>query len=204
MRRRRGTEANGFDTSESLSTSIPLLEIGPMSPPRESDKVESPASFFRCPVQADQSRGTIRIGRRSIEASVQEASIEGFTVLVEPKYSKRLSVGIPWVLQYNGAKFEIQAQWFFHAPDGQVQIGLRRLRDLTEPEHVRSWWVLSGARRGMEDAGHSTVAFAGFVLVVCVSLALPGIGDKLGTADHINDTFRWILEVVSNRISKLM
>lgn len=175
-----------------------------MSPPRESDKVESPASFFRCPVQADQSRGTIRIGRRRIEASVQEASIEGFTVLVEPKYAKRLSVGIPWILQYNGAKLEIQAQWFFHAPDGQVQIGLRRLRDLTEPEHVRSWWVLSGARRGMEDAGHSTVAFAGFVLVVCVSLALPGIGDKLGTADHINDTFRWILEVVSNRVSKLM
>ncbi len=178
-------------------------ETGPMSPPNATEQTESSGTFYRCPVQADQSRATIKIGRRKIQAIIHEASIEGFTVLVEPRYSKRLSVGIPWILVYNGAKLEIQAQWFFHAPDGHIQIGLRRLRDLTEPKRVRSCWPVFGSRQRVEESGQSTIAFAGFVLVLVVTMAMPGIGEKLGTAGHINDTFRWVVNGVSNHLSRL-
>lgn len=173
-----------------------------MSPARDTEKAEPSSTFFRCPVQSEVSQGLIKIGRRTLPATIQEASIEGFTALVEPKFSNRLSVGTPWILEYNGAKFEIQAQWFFHSPDGRIQIGMRRLRDLTAPEQVGSWWSFFGGKRGVEDAGHSTVVFAGFVLVVFVTLSLPGLGEKLGTAERINDSFQWLIHGINRQFTK--
>lgn len=169
----------------------------------QHEKNEKSADCFRCPVPSDQSRGTIRIGRRKIEASIQDASIEGFTVLIEPKHAKRLAVGVPWKLEYDGALLEIQAQWFFHAPDGRVQVGLRRIRDLTEPERIGTWWPTTDNSRSAEDAGSSTLAFAGFVLVLFVALALPGLGDRLGTAPKIGGAFDWVVDGFRERVNAI-
>jgi hypothetical protein len=175
-----------------------------MNAPTESSENQE-KSFFRCPVQADQSKAVIRVGRRSIHASVQETSIDGFTVLVAPKHASKLKVGRAWVLQYDGTKIEVHPQWFFNSPDGHVQMGLRRLRDLTRPKPVRvSLLARFAGRRYAEDPSFAAAAFGGFVLFLFSLMALPGLGDRLGTSDRIQTTVRWILDGIDQSIGRYL
>ena len=166
---------------------------------------ESASEFFRCPVQADQGDATIRIGRRRQTVTVQETSIDGFTVLVPPSGAKHLKVGKPWVLDFDGTRFEVHAQWFFHAPDGHVQVGLRRLRDLTQPDPIKvGWWSVSHDARGTGSAHSSTLAFAGFVMFLITAMAMPGLGDKLGTADPMGDFVKTVFDGIGGIINKVI
>jgi len=162
------------------------------------------AGFFRCPVQADQSKAVIRVGHRKAMAMVQETSIDGFTVLVPPKYGSVLKVGRPWLLEYQGARIEVHPQWFFNSPDGRVQMGLRRMRDLTPPEPIRRSLLLRYAGRRYEDPSYSAAVFGGFVLALFTLMALPGLGDSLGTANRIQSAVRWLLNGLNHSINQLM
>ncbi len=120
----------------------------------------------------------IRVGRRKTRATIQETSIDGFTVLVSPRDASKLKVGRPWLLEYEGTRIEIHPQWFFNAPDGHVQMGLRRLRDLTPPEPIRNSLLARLGEGDIDDPSYSAIAFGGFVLVLFSLMALPGLGDS--------------------------
>ena len=149
--------------------------------------------FFRCPVSRDMSGAIIRSGRRRLSAGVQETSIDGFTVLVSPKVASKLRVGRTWVLEYQDAIIEVHPQWFFNAPDGHVQIGLRRLRDLTPPEPIRKSLLVryGGTRYGAPNV--SAAMYGGFVLLLFLLFAMPGLGDRLGTSKRIQGAFQSIV-----------
>jgi hypothetical protein len=87
--------------------------------------------YFRCQIPAECSGAVIHAGRRKTKTQVQEASIDGFTVLVRGKDAKKLRIGEPWVLEYDGSRLEVVGQWFFNAPGGFIQLGLRRLLSLS-------------------------------------------------------------------------
>lgn len=161
-------------------------------------------AFFRCPVQAENSTAIIRVGRRKARATVQETSIDGFTVLVAPRDASKLKVGRPWLLEHGGARFEIHPQWFFNAPDGHVQMGLRRLRDVTPPEPIRNSLLSRIAGRKYDDPSYSAVAFGGFVLFLFSLLALPGLGDSLGTSKRIQETFRWVIHGLDDSVGRYL
>lgn len=171
----------------------------------DKDHGASPSEFFRCPVQADQGDAKVTIGRKRIRGIVQETSIDGFTVLIGPEYTSKLDVSKPWVLDYDKGRHEVHAQWFFHAPDGHVQVGLRRLRDLTKPGSVKSNWTGPRARsRVSSDSSSSTLAFAGFVIFLLTSMALPGLGDRLGTARPMGEFFKTIAGGVTSLIRNVL
>lgn len=157
--------------------------------------------FRRFRVAADNATAVLKVGRRKVRAVVQETSIDGFTVLMSPKTASKLKVGRPWLMQYDGAKVEVHPQWFFNAPDGQVQIGLRLLRDLTPPEPIRISLLARLGGRRWDDPSVSAVAFGGFVLFLFCLMALPGLGDRLGTADRIQDGFYWLLGEANRALS---
>lgn len=157
-------------------------------------------SYFRCPVQVDHGRATIRAARRKIYAQVQETSIDGFTVLVSPKDASKLKVGRPWVLEYDGTRVEVHAQWFFNAPNGHVQMGLRRLRDLTRPAPIKTSLLAQYGGKRCEDPSFSAAIFGGFVLALFSMMAMPGLGDSLGTSDRIQDTVQWIIKGIDQSI----
>lgn len=144
------------------------------------------SGFFRCPVQRDQSRASIQIGYGRVPAVLQETSIDGFTLTVAPRYASRLRLGRPWLLKTASEKAEVHAEWVFHAPDGQLQLGVRRLRDLTPAEAAGGWWKF-GFRLGRKNLHTNTpeVVFAALIAVLIVILSCPGLGDQLGTAPRI-------------------
>ena len=179
------------------------MNLPPESAERQTDDQEE-RSFFRCPVQAEQSQAVIRVGHRKISATVQETSIDGFTVLVPPKNAPKLKVGRPWVLEYEGARIEVHPQWFFNSPDGHVQMGLRRLRDLTPPQPIRKSLLSRYAGKRYDDPSYSAAIFGGFVLLLFSLMAMPGLGDSLGTSDRIQSTVRWLIKGVDQSINQLL
>lgn len=160
--------------------------------------------FFRCPVQAEKSEAIIRVGRRKARATIQETSIDGFTVLVSPRDASKLKVGRSWLLEYDGTRIEIHPQWIFNAPDGRVQLGLRRLRDLTPPEPIRNSLLAQFGGAKYNDPSYSSLAFGGFVLFLFSLMALPGLGDQLGTSTRIQNTFRWVIQGLDQSIGQYL
>jgi hypothetical protein len=158
--------------------------------------------YFRCPIPSDQAKAVLIVGRRSIPILVQEASIDAFTVLVAPKYSSKLKVGRPWTLEYDDTRTEIHPQWIFNSPDGQVQLGLRRLRDLTTQAMVRRSFLTKVGGKRYEDPSFSAAAYGGFVLFLFALMSLPGLGDRLGTAPRIERTLRWIVDGIDQAITQ--
>jgi len=153
-----------------------------------AQRVRDESEFFRCPVAVERSVAVIKIGRRPIKTLVHEASIDGFTVLVDSADANRLILGKPWILLHDHAKLEVHAQWFFHADDGNVQVGLRRLRDLTKPPAIGGWFPsLAGTPR--EDGSSGSLLFVSASLIAMASLAMPGVGDALGTSGKIQKAF---------------
>ena len=104
------------------------------------------------------------------------------------------------MLEHDGARIEIHPQWFFNAPNGYVQVGLRRLRDLTPPEPIRNSLLARFGGRKYDDPSYSSIAFGGFVLFLFSLMALPGLGDSLGTASRIQSTVRWLIDNVDQTI----
>ena len=168
-----------------------------MSPDDPADEPPNASTgFFRCPVTEEMSGATIRCGRRGLPAGVQETSIDGFTVLVGPAAAKRLKVGRTWTLEHQGAVTEVHPQWFFNSPEGEVQIGLRRLRDITPVEGRTR--VGRGPSLHRCDGGNHLLTYVGGLLAAFCFLALPGPGDYLGTATPIQNVLSTVtFEVVS-------
>lgn len=166
-------------------------------------KTELQPTYFKCPIDADQSLGVIKSGRLSFDVSVQDASIDGFTALTDPDDAERLNVGTPVVFLYKGARLECQLEWLLQSPHGDVKLRLRRLRDLTEPEKIGSWWPSFSSNQSSGDTGQSTLAFAGFAIVLFLAMAMPGLGDKLGTSERISSAIKWIVSGVDEQIDKV-
>ncbi|WP_164102004.1 hypothetical protein [Candidatus Laterigemmans baculatus] len=154
------------------------------------------SGFFRCPVQNDQSRAVIYIGCGRIPAVLQETSIDGFTLTVAPKHASRVRLGRPWLLKTRAEKVEVHAEWLFHAPKGQVQLGVRRLRDLTPAPAEKSGWSLFGSRRASQG-NTAELVFAGLVLVIFLIMSLPGIGEQLGTAPRIRAAVESVVQTLT-------
>lgn len=160
----------------------------------------SPNAYFRCPVSGDLAEAQIRSGRKAFRVGVQETSIDGYTVLVGSKEAKKLKVGRPWVLEHQGAYTEVHPQWFFNSPDGQIQIGLRRMRDVTPPPRVRRSLLVRWGGCRYADPSVSSAMYGGFVLLLFALLALPGLGDRLGTSERIQTGLKWIVTGVDSTL----
>ncbi|QDS93444.1 hypothetical protein FF011L_22140 [Roseimaritima multifibrata] len=150
------------------------------------------ADFFRCPVQPDVAAASIRIGFSTIPVVLQEQSIDGFTVKVSARDAVKLRVGKPWRLMTAGECNSVRAEWMFHAGNGEVQLALRRLEDLTSPEEKTRfrWSFFQRDTRVNGEYGGSQILFAGVVIGLFIVLSMPGIGDSLGTAPRIQAAVR--------------
>jgi hypothetical protein len=163
-----------------------------------------PSNFFRFAIESTHSQAMIRVGRRRIVATVQEASIDGFTIVVAPKYASRLKVGKHWILDYDGVKTEVHPLWFFNTPEGNIQLGLHRLRDLKPPDLDRHSLLIRFGGARFQDPSFSAAFYGGIVLSLVCLLALPGYGEHVGTSDGIQNAFRFVLEGLNDTFGKYL
>lgn len=158
----------------------------------ETNEATGKSDFFRCQISEECSAAQLRAGKRKLPTQVQESSIDGFTVLIKSKDARKLRIGDPWILEYDDSRLEVIGQWFFNSPGGTVQVGLRRLRDLTpEPVFKTPFWSRFSTSKTSESVT-SPAVFGGFAIVLFLALALPGLGEQLGSANHIQEAVQWL------------
>ncbi len=145
----------------------------------------------------------MRIGSKRFKGEMTERSINGYTLTVASKYAGKLKRAKQVILSYDGLKFETTVKSVTKAERGTVRVALNLKRDLTKPPNVAPSFFSRFFRR-RRDMSHSaataTVAYGGIVLILFSLLALPGLGDRLGTADRIESALKWCLNSASKQI----
>ncbi len=76
------------------------------------------------------------IAGKTLEVAVPEQTQYGFTAIGNVKVAEGLRLGARWVLKYEGKRFEVYPQWIHCAADGRVQIGLRRMQELSPESEI--------------------------------------------------------------------
>lgn len=167
-----------------------------------SSEIAAPdRSHFRCPVVGEKGKATLRVGFTKIHATVVEASVSGYTITVKAKYAKRLARSKrDWLISYDETKVIVRAQWFSEPQDGLVRIGLHQVKDLTKPEKMKGYSLWTRLKPSFGDSDTATVAYGGFVLFLFAALSMPGLGDRLGTSNRIQNTVRWVLDTTDQQV----
>ncbi|QDT11387.1 hypothetical protein [Planctomycetes bacterium K23_9] len=162
-----------------------------------------PRKYYRCPIDADQSAAKLKIGRSTVRASVLEKSIDGYSLLIKKRYAKRLRLGSQFRMNYDGTSMQVQVRRISDAEKGYRNIGLALTKDLTKPPQLKSSWWPSLRPSQKTSEGTAQIAFAGFVLLLFCAMAMPGLGDRLGTSDRIQDAFRWAINTADAEVTSL-
>lgn len=144
--------------------------------------------FYRCQIAGEHSKATLVSGGVRIPVVLRESAIDGFTVMIAPKYIRRLQLGRQWVLKTRAEKNRVHPEWVFHNMGQDLQLGLRRVSEIVTSDEPRGGIMTYFGRSNLlERSNHAELAFFGLLLGLFVMLSSPGIGGKLGTAPLIHD-----------------
>ena len=144
-------------------------------------------SSYRCAVLPEQATAKLKLGSRTVPVELVDISIDGFTISVNRKIFRTLRHDCRWTLLARDEVTIVHPEWLYQTPEGEAQIGLRRIVDETPTELAK----LNRERfRGLFPridgvASLSGHALAGMVFLIIALVALPGVGDDLGTAPAI-------------------
>lgn len=138
---------------------------------------------FRCSVDPAQSAGRMRLGWRAHNVRVIDTSRDAFTVQVSATTFYRFHEGSRAVLEFNGETWDVQCTALFRMIDDRYHLTMARVKDRTTVCGPKSsWWSLLPGTGTAKDPVLPLALLVSFLLA-CV--ALPGMGDSLGTAPKI-------------------
>lgn len=149
---------------------------------------ELPRTAYRCTVVPENSAGVLKLGWHNFAVRVIDTSREAFTIEVQASIFRRLREGRRAILKFNGEIWQVQCTAVFQIPDGQFSVTLTRVRDLTQVRGPRTTiWSLLPMPNPSADPVLPLALLISF-LFACV--ALPGMGDQLGTAPKIRQVIQ--------------
>lgn len=143
---------------------------------------EEDRKAYRCAVAPENASAELRIGRRRHLAVVLDTSRVGFTVRIENKVLKSLKDGGEYELLFAGEHWRVKKESHC-AGENCINVGFSRVEDITKVETPGSWLPsLSITQRVNSDP---TLLMYLLIAFIFACLALPGMGDSLGTAPRI-------------------
>ncbi len=144
-------------------------------------------TYYRCRISDELAAGHLLVGRRRIAVKVDEKSIGGFTIRIEDRDLARLKLNKSLILEHQGERSAVHAEWFLNHTSGNVQLGLRRLADLTppppQPSAIMELITPRHLLRKFADVPELWLGTAAVLLLM--GLTMPGLGDHLGTAPRV-------------------
>ncbi|MEL7267593.1 MAG: hypothetical protein AAFP69_22670, partial [Planctomycetota bacterium] len=135
----------------------------------DSEKHQNATEFFSCPVDERQARATLRAGLGKIPIRLSERSSQGFTAIVASKYASKLNVGRQWELQTHDERFVVRGEWLFNNPDGDLQVGLRILQDITPATQIGGGFfatLFGGGQVRSIDSRNPELVFLGIIMII--------------------------------------
>lgn len=156
-------------------------------------------STYRCKV-VGESNAKLSIAGKRFDVHIREKSGSGFTIGLTEKLASRLKCGKLYELRYDDRRLLVKAEEFTGTSEDE-----RRLQVSTAKEYdpVERWAFRLPFTSGSKVSSHdsvinSTAAYGGFVLVLFCVMALPGLGDTLGTAPRINNAINLLSKNIAD------
>lgn len=138
---------------------------------------------FRCTVLPEQSAANLRLGWRRHPVRVIDTSRDAFTLDVPLTTFSRIKEGGRATLEFQGETWEVMCTATFRLVDDEFHVSMARLRDRTSMRGPKTtFWALLPSTNAASSPALPLALLLSF-LFACV--ALPGMGDTLGTAPKI-------------------
>lgn len=144
---------------------------------------EASKSAFRCAVVPENSAGLLTIGWSRHNIRVIDTSREAFTLDVKPQTFRRLKEGSRATLLFNDELWEVECTAVFQVMNGQFSVTMARVRDLTRIRNPHA--TLMSILPMPNPTADPVLPLALLVSFLFACVALPGMGDRLGTAPKI-------------------
>ncbi|MCR9293468.1 MAG: hypothetical protein NXI32_12165 [bacterium] len=165
-----------------------------MPRPNEDDR-----EAYRCSVSPENAAAQLKVGGKLHLVAVLDTSRNGFTVRMDHSTAQKLKGDGPYDLYFSGEHWEVQKE--SHFDDGELftNVGFSRVRERTKVEepHTAWWQVWANRQHANSDPAFLLYLMLAF-LFACI--ALPGVGDSLGTAPRIRKGVHVIWDMVSEMI----
>ncbi len=151
---------------------------------------------FRCPVAPEKAGAQLKIGHKLHLVAVLDTSRDGFTLRADEGTASKLKDGGQYVLYFAGEIWEVRKESHYE-DGGDILIGLRRLQEISKVKAPSSWNWFSYQRKVQSDPALLLYLMLMF-LFACI--ALPGMGDSLGTAPRIKSGIHVVIDSISSLV----
>ncbi len=149
--------------------------------------------YSRCPVVPEESSASLTVGRKTFQVTLQDKSIDGFSILMRPRDARQVTLGEVWRLRTVSEKSYVTAQWVYQHPEGEVQFGLRRVQELHKKMASGVFPVWLGKRR---RSLNPDVLVGVLVIAAILIMATPGVAERFGASDWLRGAIQNIRESV--------
>ncbi|MCA9130135.1 MAG: hypothetical protein KDB22_23770 [Planctomycetales bacterium] len=153
---------------------------------------------FRCSIAPEFSTARLRIRNRYYDVKVLDTSRDGFTIRLPCKAAGRLRSNSLVELWFRKEHWQLRVRSQYRSNDDFTNIGFERVRELTKVK-IPSSWGYSLIPRFSTNTDPALVMY--FMLaIIFVSLALPGVGENLGTAKYIRSGVHSLVQTIKSTI----
>lgn len=147
---------------------------------------------YRCCIASENSAAKLKIGTSTNDVSVLNTSRTGFCLRVRNDIAKKLRGKRRPILLYNGEIWEVELKSRYSDESKFTNLGVSRVRDLTQFSEPTSW-SFGFFSNPTSQADPTFLAFLILAFLVAV-IALPGIGDSLGTAPKVRAVIKSVID----------
>ena len=153
---------------------------------------------FRCTVAPEDAAAKLKIGRKTHDVAVLDTSRDGFSVQIPSRLAGKIKSGQTVELLFAGEHWQIRQESKFQETDDFARVGFSRVQELTKIEPPTSWFYTFVPKFN----AHSDPSFLMYLMVafLLACVALPGVGDSLGTAPKVRGLVKSVIDTVVDTI----
>jgi len=136
---------------------------------------------YRCIIRPEECQATLKLSGSSIECQIVDLSREDFQIRLPKGKLKKIQAARQLELRYQGERWLV-------SPIGKVQSGgdtlyFQRVEELTKTKPPSPWASVINVQLSQQTDPRFIMALMVAFIFAC--LALPGLGDKVGTAPKL-------------------
>lgn len=151
---------------------------------------QDPSKPYRCQLPPEDCTCRLRVGRKDIVGELVDLSREDFRVRISKKYAASMRRAKRIELRYHGERWLVKVDRD-ESNESENVFMLQRVDELTPVRMPSPWATLKTLNMSRETDPRFVLALMVAFIAACI--ALPGIGDQLGTAPRIKNGLQSVI-----------
>jgi hypothetical protein len=136
---------------------------------------------YRCLIRPEECQAVLKVGGSSVDCQVVDLSREDFHVRIPRAKLKKVQSARKVELRYQGERWIVRPRG--NAQPGSDTLYFQRVEELTKTKPPSPWASLISVQLSQQTDPRFVMALMLAFIFAC--LALPGLGDKVGTAPRL-------------------